>query len=118
IDEINQKLGLGKEKDKLISQIDFTAQQQQIIVLLAYAKEMITELTANITNIETDLMEKGFKGDIPNLLAKADSYQRAIEQSRAAIVAINEKTLQFRTLIKERVQSVRRIMSEIRVERD
>ncbi len=112
---INKKV--GSDASMHIQPVDFTPQLEQITNLLKYAEIQQRDLNGSNTKIEEELAQKGFKGDIANLLNKADTYRRAIEESRAAIETITGNIQRLDILLEERKQSVRRIVRNIRAER-
>jgi len=114
IEAINNRLA---EIESLnVSQIDFSQQLGQVEALLDLASTKQVELRENNTKIEAELAKKGFKGDIANLLSKADAYQRAVQQSQEAIKKVENTRKRVINLSQERRDSVDRIKQELDAE--
>lgn len=116
IETINNRL--SENQSMKITAVNFSQQLEQIDVLVEYASNKQVELRASNRKIEEDLAQKGFKGDIANLLSKADAYQRAVQKSEDAIKKINIKKERLAELIQARHDSAKKIKMNINSERD
>ena len=116
IEVINKQL--SENESMYIPAVDFSKQLEQIGVLFGYASTKQGELREGNSKIETDAAQKGFKGDIANLLSKADAYQRAVQQSQEAIKKINTTKERLTALIQARRDSVTQIKMKMDSERD
>lgn len=103
--------------DLHITEVDFSEQLVQIDKLSAFSGAKRNALTEKNSEIETELARKGFKGDIANLLSKADSYQRAIQQSEEAVEDIEANEMRQAHLMQARKDSVARIKQGLEEER-
>jgi len=115
VEAINKRL--PKREDIHITAVDFSVQLKQAEALLELASTKQAELNERNGKIQTELAEKGFKGDISNLLSKADAYQRAIQQSEAAVEKIKAEQERLAGLIQARKDSVDQIKSNLESER-
>lgn len=116
IQALNKRL-LDNANMELMS-VDFSGQIAQIEKLLEYTSSRQSALKESNQKIETDLAEKGFKGDITNLFSKADGYQQSVTQSEEAKENINTKKKRLENLIQERKDSVAKIKQHLDSERD
>lgn len=111
IDAINKRF--TEDKSMHIESINFVNHIRKIESLLEHTTVKQRELMESSHSIEINLAEKGFKGDVANLLSKADTYQRAMQQSYDAIDNLKNETERLSLLIEARNKSVIRIKSDL-----
>lgn len=92
IDAINEEVvnsGLA------ISQIEFSTQDDEIESIKAWVAAEIQNIKAASAEIETQLRDKGIKGDLAGILGKIEDYQKAISDAdlRLEQVAARRKLL-------------------------
>ncbi len=116
ISGINERL--PNRVDLHITGVDLSKQLLQIEELSKFSGTTRSDLIERNNKIETKLAGKGFKGDIANLLSKADSYQRAIQQSVESTDDINANEVRLAELGQARRDSVARIKQYLEEERD
>ena len=116
IDAINSRT---KEINvKNIEEVDFRVQLEQIEALLKASGDELTSLSEQNQLIQANLAEKGFRGDIADLLSKADAYQRAIQQSQEEIERIDAANARLSKLRQSRNESGNRVRKDLLLEKD
>lgn len=114
IDAVNKEVATSGLN---IDQVDVSTQQTQIEAIRTWAANEIVLIKAASAEIETQLRDKGIKGDLAGILGKIEDYQKIISDAEAKLEAIGTRQHQLATSWAELFQSVEILAERFEAER-